>query len=65
VAGGGRVLLDDEGAGADAADRELLVALRLDLLALDALDPGGRRPLGEEGEQLLDRAGRVRFAPSP
>src|ERR1044072_186285 len=28
MVGGGGVLLDDEGAGADAADRELLVGLR-------------------------------------
>ena len=39
VVGGRRVLLDDEDAGADAADRELLVALDL-----DAPRPRPRRP---------------------
>ena len=55
VVGGRRVLLDDEDAGADAADRELLVALGLDALDLDRLDPAPPRPLVEERDQLLDR----------
>jgi len=37
--GGCGMLLDDEDAGADAADRELLVALDRRRLRLDLLDP--------------------------
>ena len=55
VVGGRGVLLDDEDAGADAADRELLVALDLDALDLDLGDPCGRRALAQERDQLLDR----------
>ena len=42
-------------AGADAADRELLVALDLQPLALHLGDPRGGRSLAKEGDQLLDR----------
>src|ERR1043166_1287247 len=54
--GGGLVLLDDENAGADAADRELLMAFDLGLLDLDVGDLGAPRPLAEEGDQLLHPA---------
>ena len=55
VAGGGGVLLDDEGAGTDAADRELLVALDLDRRARHLGDPCGGRPLLQESHQFLHR----------
>ena len=55
MVGGGGVLLDDEDAGADAADRELLVPLGLLRLDLDAGDPGARRPLPQEGDEIVDR----------
>jgi len=49
------VLLDDEDAGADAADGELLVAIDLRRLGLHSLDPGGRRTFPEECGERLDR----------
>src|SRR5215203_1125539 len=48
------VLLDDEGAGADAADGELLMSLDLGGLNLDLLHFTPRRSLPEELEQLVD-----------
>ena len=76
VVGGGGVLLDDEGAGADAADRELLVALDLDALDLDLGDPRGRRAVARGRRPAPRRPGRgprrgrarrrpPRCAPSP
>ncbi len=59
MARGGGVLLNDEDAGADAADRELLVALDLDALARHLGDPGARRPLAKEVQQRLDRGLRA------
>ncbi len=53
--GGGGMLLDDEGAGADAADRELLVLFDLRRLGRNVLDLRPRRPLAQEGEQPIDR----------
>ncbi len=52
---GRRVLLDDEGAGADAADRELLVSLDLGLLDFDVLDARRARSFAQELDQPLDR----------
>ncbi len=54
MVGGGMVLLDDEDAGADPADRKLLVALRLDLHDLEGVDLGGGAPFPEESDQGLD-----------
>ena len=48
------MLLNDEDAGADPADGELLVALYLRRLHLDRLDPGRRRPLSQEPDQFVD-----------
>ena len=44
MVGGGSVLLDDEGSGADAADRELLVALNLDRLDRQSVTRAVRGP---------------------
>jgi hypothetical protein len=55
MTGAGGVLLNDEGTGADAADRELLMALDLDALDGHLGRPCGRRPLPQERDQLLDR----------
>ena len=52
---GRRVLLDDEGARADAADRELLVALDLPLRDVDPLHLRPARPLAEPLNQRVDR----------
>lgn len=48
------VLLDDEDAGADAADRELLVPLDLCRLGRHRLDSRAARPLFEKGDELID-----------
>jgi hypothetical protein len=55
VVGGRLVLLDDEGAGADAADRELLMALDLDVLDRDPVHPRRGRSLVEELDQPPNR----------
>src|SRR5262249_6437478 len=55
VVSGGGVLLDDEDASGDAAHGKLLVALDLDRLGRDLLDPCPARPLAEELEQRGDR----------
>ena len=55
MVGSGGVLLDDEGAGADPANRKLLVALDLGGLDLDRGDPRPARPLAQERLQLRDR----------
>ena len=51
----GGVLLDDEDAGADAADRELLVAFDLGRLDLDAGHLGAGGALAQERDQPCDR----------
>ena len=48
------VLLDDERAGAHAANRELLVALDRDILDRHAVDLRSPRPRAQECDQLLD-----------
>ena len=50
----GLVLLNDEGSGADAAYRELLVALDRHLANLDLLDLRAARPGAEELDELRD-----------
>jgi hypothetical protein len=55
VTGGGSVLLDDEGAGADPADRELLMALDPNVLDRHLAGTGAPRPFAEEGHQPLNR----------
>ncbi len=55
VVRGRRVLLHDEDPGADAADRELLMALDRDRLDLDRGDARERRALLQEGHELLER----------
>ena len=55
VVGGRRVFLDDEDAGADPANRELLMPLHAGLFRLDRIDARARRSVVQEGNQLLQR----------
>src|SRR4029077_8018108 len=52
------VLLDDEHSRRHAADRELLVALDVDLLDVDSVDPRAARTLVEERDEVVDGFGR-------
>ena len=54
MAGGGRVLLHDEDAGAHATDGELLVALDPDLVHGQICDGAARRAVAQEGDERLD-----------
>ena len=51
----GRVLLDDEPPGADAADRELLVSLDLRRLDVDRVHVRQAGPAAQELHELVDR----------
>jgi hypothetical protein len=53
------VLLHDEGAGAHAANRELLVALGPDVIHGHIGHSGTRRPLTQEGDERLDGGRRT------
>ena len=52
------VLLEDEDAGANAADRELLVALDPDRFDRNLSNPRSRRSLAQKLQQLLDAGPR-------
>src|SRR3954451_14060115 len=57
MVGGRLVLLDDEDAGADAAEGELLMALGLDGFGLEVAHLRRRRPLAQEVGEARDRIG--------
>lgn len=53
----GHVLLNDKSTGTHAANRELLVALDLDVLHRDMHDRGTQGAFAQEGDQRIDRCG--------
>jgi len=54
VVGGRLVLLDDEDAGADAADRELLVPFDLPFSTSTSLDLRPGRPVADHSTSVVD-----------